>query len=123
MKCPNCKTKNPRVTGRYGCTMIRVKTKILPRIFFIFECCGEHATKKDYLMSVICCMREIAKQLKDIKVIFKVCIPCQKGLCDCSRYDGIEKNKFPKGWKPHDDRKFGHNCYCTFEFKEQRNRI
>lgn len=47
-------------------------------------------------------------------MIFHVCYLCYKGDCDCRQYDGLEKGKMPKDWKPHDDSKHSHKCHCVF---------
>lgn len=59
MKCPDCKTNNPNVTGWFGCTP--------GVIFYIFDCCGRHGTKKDYLKGLIRCANDCVKELNKIQ--------------------------------------------------------
>jgi hypothetical protein len=71
MNCPRCKAKNPDVIGRYGCTMIMKGKAPMPRIFYTFGCCGEHATVNDYRMSLLNHLEKIGKELEIIKTTTK----------------------------------------------------
>lgn len=51
------------------------------------------------------------------KMTFRVCVPCQRGDCDCKQYDGLDIDEMPKGWEwmAHDDSIHGHDCHCYYD--------
>lgn len=58
MKCPDCKAENPSVKAWYGC---------MPGvIFYVFDCCGRHGTKEDYLGGLLRCANDCVNALNGI---------------------------------------------------------